>query len=139
MRSIFSRGAGICLVAGILLGSCRKTIIDTPKTEPDNSRKVQFRLYTDKNFSTNNTLITFTLAIEDASGRKLWDSSFAPVPLPQIPDASHKWLVEKKVPGNNPGTLRVIVSYYLENIGYSGTVEAFAAGETLKVFDYNFQ
>ena len=106
---------------------------------PHYQRKVQFALYTDKDFSNDNHNITFTLSIQKPPGQTLWDSVLAPMKIKEIPNFEQKLVVEKLVPGNDTSTLKVGFSYSIESVGNSWYSELFNAGETFKIVDFNFQ
>ena len=131
--------AGICVLVLCYLASCRKETVDSPVNIPAVARKVQFVLYTDKDFSNNAKNITFTLSIKNSANQTLWDSTLPVMPLKNIPDLAHKLVMEKTVPNNDPSELRLAFDYYLENVGYSWYVDVFKEKETLKLFEYNFQ
>lgn len=109
------------------------------EVSPSPVRKVQFSLYTDKDFSNDNGLVTFKASIQNDKNQTLWDSTFAPMKLKDIPKAAQKIVVEKAVPGNVSSPLKVGFYYSIENIGNSWYVDRFEAGETLKKIDFNFQ
>lgn len=122
----------------ILIGtSCKKQSVTPGNTGV--LRKVQFSLYTDKDFSGNNGIITFKLAMQNSSGQVLWDSLLAPVHIKDIPGLAHKLVVEKQVPGNDNSLLKVGFFYTIENVGNSWHLDAFNAGETFKIVEFNFQ
>lgn len=102
-------------------------------------RKVQFVLYTDKDFSNNNQLITFKLSIEKLPNHVLWDSVLAPMKIKDIPGPTNKWVFEKLVPGNDPSLLKTGFYYSIENVGSSWFIDSFKVGETIKILDFNFQ
>lgn len=106
---------------------------------PNAIRKVQFSLYTNKDFSSDNGIITFRASIQNDKNQTLWDSTFAPMKLKDIPKVAQKIMVEKKVPGNDPSWLKVGFYYSIENVGTSWYLDKFEAGETLKKIDFNFQ
>lgn len=109
------------------------------EVSPSPVRKVQFSLYTDKDFSNDNGLVTFKASIQNDKNQTLWDSTFAPMKLKDIPKAAQKIVVEKAVPGNVSSPLKVGFYYSIENVGNSWYVDRFEAGETLKKIDFNFQ
>jgi hypothetical protein len=125
----------VLLLAG---SSCTKHTTDQPpvNTVP---RKVQFVLYTDKDFSNNNQLITFKLSIEKLPNHVLWDSVLAPMKIKDIPGPTNKWVFEKLVPGNDPSLLKTGFYYSIENVGSSWFIDSFKVGETIKILDFNFQ
>jgi len=124
----------LVIMAGL---SCKKNKIDPPAHTPG-ERKVTYILYTSKNFAANNQSITFTLRMTTASG-VLWDSVLAPMALKNIPGASNKLIIEKKVPGNNNSELVTGFTYVLENVGISWYNEIFKAGDVNKTVSFDFQ
>ena len=122
----------------ILIGTSCKKQTDVPGNTGV-LRKVQFSLYTDKDFSGNNGIITFKLSIQNSSSQVLWDSVLAPMQIKDIPGLAHKLVVEKQVPGNDNSLLKAGFFYTIENVGNSWHLDAFNAGETFKIVDFNFQ
>src|SRR5664279_266063 len=127
-------GFVICL-AGI---SCKKQTTEQPpvNTVP---RKVQFVLYTDKDFSGNNGMITFELSIQKLTNQVLWDSVLPPMKIKDIPGPANKWIIEKWVPGNEPSLLKTGFYYAIEGVGSSWFIDSFKVRETIKIIDFNFQ
>jgi hypothetical protein len=118
--------------------SCKKQTTEQPPvyTVP---RKVQFVLYTDKDFSDNNQLITFELFIQKMPNQVLWDSVLPPMKIKDIPGPANKWILEKWVPGNEPSLLKTGFYYSIENVGNSWFIDTFKVGETFKTIEFNFQ
>jgi hypothetical protein len=102
------------------------------------TRKVQFVLYTDKDFSSNNQLITFKLSIEKSPNIVLWDSLLPSMKIKDIPGPANKWVIEKIVPGNDPSLLKTGFYYSIENVGSSWFIDSFSVGESFKIVDFNF-
>ena len=102
-------------------------------------RLVQFVLFTNGEFSNDNTAVTFTLSIKKPTGEVLWDSVLAPIKLKDIPTLDHPVFVEKYVPGNDPSLLKIGFFYTIENVGNSSFTVPFEPGETLKKAGFNFQ
>ena len=133
----------ICIlcISIILIGTSCKKYTSYPNQQPNNPgvlRKVQFRLYTDKDFSTDNGIITFTLSIQTAN-QILWDSVLAPMKIKDIPNLEHKLVAEKIVPDYNTSLLKVGFLYTIENVGNSWHLDSLKIGEIFKVVDFNFQ
>ena len=59
--------------------------------------------------------------------------------IKDIPDAAHKLVIEKTVPGNDNTDLAVGFHYEIQNVGHSGYIDTSKAGNALKVIDYAFQ
>jgi hypothetical protein len=130
----------VVCVSSILIGtSCKKDPAGNFCNDPADSRKIQFSLYTDKNFSDNNGTITFTLSIRKLTNQILWDSILAPMKIKDIPDLSNKLVIEKAVPGNDNSILKVGFIYSIENVGISWFWDYSNAGEKFKKVDFNFQ
>jgi hypothetical protein len=119
--------------------SCKKQITDEGLEKRINFRKVQFVLYTDKDFSTDNHTITFKVSIKKSTNQILWDSTLAPMKIKDIPNAAHKLIIEKAIPGNDPSLLKVGFYYSINDVGNSWYLNAFNVGETFKVVDFDFQ
>ena len=124
----------------ILIGtSCKKESTEEMLNKRVTLRKVQFVLYTDKDFSSDNHTITFKASIKKSGNQVLWDSTLAPMKIKDIPNVAHKLIVEKTVPGNDPSLLKVGFYYSIKDVGNSWYLNAFNVGETFKVVDFNFQ
>ena len=132
----------IVAIAVVTATSCRKTVIEKinikePST-PGVARQVNFSLYTTKDFSTDKGIIQFKATIRNAT-TVLWDSTFAPMLIRDIPSLANKIAFEKAVPGNDNSQLSVGFTYYITNVGQSWYLEPFDAGQTVKTLNYNFQ
>jgi len=134
--SIISILCGSIILTGT---SCKKEGAEEMFNKRANLRKVQFVLYTDKDFSTDNHTITFKLSIKKSTNQILWDSTFAPMKIKDIPNPTHKISIVKAVPGNDPSLLKVGFYYSIKDVGNSWYLNAFNVGETFKVVDFNFQ
>jgi hypothetical protein len=62
--------------------SCKK---DAP-IQWNRARKVQYILYTDKDLSENNNIITFKLSMQNSRNQFIWDSTLAPMKIKDIPN-----------------------------------------------------
>jgi hypothetical protein len=123
------------LIPAIVLlsfGACKQETIE-PVT-----RKVEFVLYTTENFAIDQNVITFNLVIRDGK-TILLDSALAPMKIKDIPDFSHKIMIEKKVRANNTSTLKVGFNYQIENVGISWYYDEYKAGESLKTVEFSFK
>ena len=124
-------------VSTILVGtSCKKQTTDQSPGVP---RKIQFALYSDKDFSNDNGNITFTLSIQKLPSQVLWDSVLPQMKIKDIPDVAHKLVIEKLVPNNDKSLLKVGFRYSIENVGSSSHWDSSNAGETFTIVDFNFQ
>jgi hypothetical protein len=126
----------IMVLSGILLCQCSREEINQSSALP--VRKIQFTLYTTKDFSNQSDLITFKLVIKK-SAAVLWDSTFAPMSLKDIPSASNKIVLTKSVPNNDPSLLKVGFEYEIKNVGISWHYDSIATNKTFKAVDFDFQ
>ena len=130
----------IFCVSTILVGtSCKKQTMDPIPGNPEVHRKIQFALYSDKDFSNDNGNITFTLSIQKLTSQVLWDSVLPQMKIKDIPDVAHKLVIEKLVPNNDNSLLKVGFRYAIENVGSSWHWDSSDAGETFTIVDFNFQ
>ena len=130
----------ILIVSIIMIGtSCKKYTSEDIPINPKAPRLVQFDLYTDKDFSHVNNIITFKISIQKATDEVLWDSVLAPMQIKDIPQLAQKLVVEKYVPGNDPSLLKVGFYYSIENVGNSWHLDSFEPGEIFKIVNFNFQ
>ena len=118
-----------------LLFSCNK--LNEPPQNPIIERKVRFELYTTKDFSDSNDSITFSVFIKKDK-LVVWDSVLTPIRVKEIPKATNKIIILKKVPDNDASLLKVGFNYTIKNIGYSSYFDAFYPESNLKVLNYNF-
>ena len=130
----------ISIVALLILTmeSCKKTYPSSDGENPGTGRKVLFQLYTDKDFSTETSVIKFSIFIRNAR-TTFFDSSFAPMQIKDIPDAAHKIVIEKTVFGTGNADLAAGFNYEIQNVGNSWYIDTSRAGNVLKVIDYAFQ
>ena len=133
---IFSIGIVALLI--MIVEACKKTYPSTDGGDPGNERKIRFQLYTDKDFSSETSIIKFSVFIRDAH-TTLFDSSLAPMQLKDIPHVANKIIIEKTVSGYGNKDLAAGFHYEIENVGHSGFVDTSKAGNVLKVIDYAFQ
>jgi hypothetical protein len=129
----------LCVSIILTATSCKKQTTNPAPDSPGVSRKVQFLLYTNKDFSNNNSIIVFKASIQNSADQILWDSVLAPMRIKDIPALANKLVIEKTVPGNDASLLKVGFFYSIENVGNSWHFDSFNAGETFKVLDFNFQ
>lgn len=123
----------------ILLSISCKNEMNEPVKTPSSQRKIRFQLSTTKDFSSFNDTITFKIFIKNSSNKMLWDSTFKPVKVTQIPKTKDKWIVDKTVPNDDKSVLRVGFDYYIKNVGYSWHLDTCSVGNNLKIVDFNFQ
>lgn len=121
----------------LIIASCKKNYT-VANTYPDTSRKIRFRLSTNKDFSGNTSIINFSLFIRKGS-ITLFDTALAPMQIKDIPDAAHQLVFEKTVTVNNNEDLAAGFFYELENVGSARFIDTSKAGNTFKIIDYSFQ
>ncbi|HEV8285136.1 MAG TPA: hypothetical protein VGQ09_12550 [Chitinophagaceae bacterium] len=121
--------------------SCKKDYSRVNTTYPDptpvSERRIRYQLYTNHDFSDNNSMITFSLFIRNAN-RTLLDSPLVSMKIKDIPDAAHKLIFEKTVTGDN-SDLAAGFRYEIQNVGNSWFTDTSKAGNVYKVIDYAFQ
>jgi hypothetical protein len=140
-------GVRLLLALSIITASCEKTGSNASPVPPDNGRTIRFVLYTDHDFSDDNSVIHFSIFIKKGSvyvfdtvtANILFDSTYTPRLIKDIPDPAHKIIVEKKVIGYNDVDLTAGFVYEIENVGSSWYVDTSKAGNPLKVIEYNFR
>ncbi|HTI09796.1 MAG TPA: hypothetical protein VL832_14610 [Puia sp.] len=114
--------------------SCKKTAPPSASA----TRKIQFNLYTQKDFSGITDDINFTLLIKEGP-HILWDSALATMKIKDIPDSLHKLTFEKQVTASNDSTLVVGFLYEIVNVGNSWFLDTCQASDKFKVVNYPFQ
>lgn len=119
----------------LLFCSCKKKDAQLPS---NTERKVRFELYTTKDFSNSIDSITFAVFIKKGN-QVLWDSVFKTMRINEIPNATNKIIINKKVPNNDETLLKVGFNYTIKNVGNSTYFDAFYPENNLKVLNYNFQ
>jgi hypothetical protein len=115
--------------------SCSK---DPVPPVPKPARTLRFILYTDKDFSTNNNNISFSLFIRTHS-TTLFDSALATMKIKDIPRLANKIVIEKQVPNDNGSDLAAGFNYTIENVGQSWYTDTIAAGVASKEIVFAFQ
>jgi hypothetical protein len=128
----------LLIIICTLLLACKKE--DVRPVNNIIERKVQFELYTTKDFSNNNDSITFSLVIRKADTYQvLWYSVLTPMKIKEIPNFANKIMVNKVVPNNDTSLLKVSFEYAIKNIGNSQFSDTFNTGNKFKVLNLNFQ
>jgi len=119
----------------IFMLSCQK-----PGTQPNPAatKTIKFILYTNKDFSTVNDTITFSLTIKNKSNVTVLDSALTAMRVKDIPGPANKLVFQKTVPDDG-STLVAGFNYTIKNIGSSWFLDTVAANEKLKVIEYPFQ
>lgn len=130
----------ICCVAAILtVTSCRKQTKEQNTRDPELPRKIQFQLYTDKDFSGNTDDIYFSLFIHNSTNKVLWDSLLPVMKIKDIPDLAHKLVMEKSIIVKNSSILKVGFHYVIGNVGNANYIDTSNAGQTIKIVAFKFQ
>jgi len=133
------KALSILIASIVIIGtSCKKYQADYTPIDTTSPRKIQFVLYTDKDFSTYNDLVRFKLIIQKLPNVDIWDSVLAPMRLKDIPLLAQKLVIERAVPDNDPSLLRAGFIYSIENTGNSSHMVYSEPGENFKVVDFNF-
>jgi hypothetical protein len=135
MKLLLSAGLACYL---LLTASCNKHNQDHTSNENPIDRTVQFSLFTDQDFSHDEKLITFRVAIEKYPNITIWDSVLAPMKIKDIPSLSNKIIFEKLI-HNEAGRLKVGFYYTIENVGISWFYDAMEPWEASKKVDFNFR
>ena len=121
----------------IFLGlSCKKQYSSGNIIYPPAQRTIRFQLYTNQDFSGNTSVINFSVFIRTAN-RTLFDSTLASMRIEDIPDASHKLVIEKTV--NDNSDLAAGFNYEIQDVGTSWFIDTSKAANPFKVIDYAFQ
>jgi len=138
MKFLLSGGLACYLL--LITTSCNKHKHDHDHVDTENAidRTVQFSLYTDKDFSADEKLITFRVAIEKYPNITIWDSVLPPMKIKDIPSPLNKLKIEKLVK-NQAGQLKVGFYYTIDNVGISWFYNAMESWESNKVVDFNFR
>ena len=138
----------LLLILCITVVSCKKKEAgEKPVPPPSGGRTFRFVLFTDQDFSTDNSVIRFTLFIKKGSvyvydpnqNDLLYDSALAPIHIKDIPGPANKIVVEKTVAGYDDADLSAGFVYQIENVGNSWHVDTSSTGNPLKVIEYNFR
>ncbi|HEV7621277.1 MAG TPA: hypothetical protein VGO09_06075 [Flavisolibacter sp.] len=123
----------------VSLMSCKKQTQDQNVSNPGLSRTIRFRLYTDKDFSSDNNSIQFTLSIKTAATNQvIWDSTLALSRIKDIPGVSNKLVFEKTISGND-SVLKTGFYYTIPGVGNSWFLDTCGKTSALKIIDFNFQ
>jgi hypothetical protein len=132
----------ILVTFAVSLLSCKKQDISPRPINPvatgDNKRSFRFQLYTTKDFSNDNHIINFSVFIKNTN-TTIFDSLFASMQLREIPDANHKLVIEKTIPGNSNIDLAAGFRYEIQGVGNSSYIDTSKAGAIFKIIDFAFQ
>ncbi|MFP5042888.1 hypothetical protein [Parasediminibacterium sp. JCM 36343] len=128
---------GIFVSAFILTAaSCTKN--DSATANPVAARAIKFVLYTEKDFSSENDSITFSLFIKTHT-KTLFDSSLPAMRIKDIPTTANKLIIDKKVPNDDGTDLQIGFRYAIQNVGYSWYLDSCKTGTTNKTVNFSFQ
>ncbi|WP_431211572.1 hypothetical protein ACQ86N_38010 [Puia sp. P3] len=104
---------GAALVA-LPFAACKKDHYNPPPP-----RTIQYQLYTDQDFSTDQHTITFRLTIHGRNN-VVFDSALAPMLIRDVPNKAHQLVFQKLVPpGFDKDTLVVGFVYDIKDVGES--------------------
>ena len=150
MKKITALSSLFVLVISLVTSCVKQIEVQTPASNQVD-RKVQFGLFTNKDFSGDDNTVTFKLTIlkvlnevpqnsaQEPPTQILWDSILAPMRITDIPHLADKLVFEKTVTADKLSLLKVGFFYTIENVGHATHFDAFPAGETFKTVDFNFQ
>jgi hypothetical protein len=114
---------------------------DKDETKPEDikvERKIQYILYTNKDFSTDEHAITFSVFARD-DDRTLLDSAVATMKVKEIPAEANKIVVEKTIITKASTPLVAGFVYQIAGVGVSWYLDSVHAGENNKVIKYAFE
>lgn len=126
----------LMLVISLSGTSCYKE--QSSSVSPAVSRTIIFTLYTQKDFSDNNSNITFSLFIR-THDKVLFDTTLSVMKIKDIPDSTRKIVFKKEVPDNDGSELAAGFRYSIENVGNSTHIDTCKTGELVKVVDFSFK
>lgn len=116
------------------ISSCQKQSITTPY----GNRTIKFILYTNKDFSTINDTINFSLTIRNQEHTVAFDSTLTSIRIKDIPGPANKWIFTKTVPDD--GTILTAgFLYNIKNVGYSWHLDTVGVNQKTKTIEYPFQ
>jgi hypothetical protein len=113
--------------------SCKKD--DLPMASP---RKIRFVLYTEEDFSSDSSNITFSLFIRNST-KTLFDSTLSTIRIKDIPNESNKLIFEKQVPNDDGSVITAGFYYIIENVGQSWFLDTCSASTSIKTINYSFK
>jgi hypothetical protein len=128
----------ITTVALFAVISCAKDQTSPNGISKNPSRKVRFELYTNEEFAGDQHNILFSIQMSSGQ-RTIFDSALATMKVQDIPDSSHRIIIEKTVPDNDSSALKVGFTYQIENVGTSWYLDSFPAKDTFKLVKYAFR
>jgi hypothetical protein len=117
------------------MSSCLK---QNPQGTAYGNRTIKFILYTNKDFSTNNDSIKFSLTIRNQEHTVAFDSALIAIKIKDIPGPANKWTFTKTIP--NDGTILTAgFNYAIKNVGYSWFLDTVGVNQKVKTIEYPFQ
>jgi len=122
-------------VTSIFMLSCQK---QTVQTSAGTSRTIKFILYTNKDFSTNNDSINFSIHIKNPASTIAFDSTVTAMKVKDIPGPANKLVFQKTVP-NDGSILTAGFIYSIKNVGSSWYLDTCGVNEKIKTIEYPFQ
>ena len=132
MKNFISLSLLLCLLIFSFI-SCEKNV--SPATSP---RKIRFVLYTEEDFSSDNSNITFSLFIRNNT-KTLFDSTLSTIKVKDIPNEANKLIFEKQVPNDDGSVLTAGFYYTIENVGLSWYLDTCSASTSFKTINYSFK
>src|SRR6476661_499781 len=123
-----------CSIALLTHAACNKNHVDSV----DGPRKVQYELYTDRNFAADTSIVTFTAFIRTTNNVILWDSVLEPLQLKDIPGPGNKIMFERNIPWY-PSPLKVGFDYTIEKVGHAHYNDSVGVRDKFKVISFNFR
>jgi hypothetical protein len=131
-------GALLVLATVFLIVSCKKERL---KPVAASAKTIKFVLYTNKDFSTDDDTIRFSLTIRNNAGtiksRTIFDSTLAVMKIKDIPGPSNKLVFSKTVPDD--GSILEAGFIYSTKFGIGSDFDTVSTSEKLKVIEYPFQ
>jgi hypothetical protein len=114
--------------------SCKK---EATQARPNAERTIKFSLYTERDFSSDNDNITFSLFIKNHSNT-IFDSALATMRVKDIPNLANKLVFIKSVSGDG-SELAAGFNYSIENVGMSWYIDTCGAQELFKEINFSFK
>jgi hypothetical protein len=139
MQRLSNLLCGCAVMAAVVTTPACKKDHQTPKP-PVPTRTIEYRLYTEEDFSDDTHTITFTLFMRTAGNKVLFDSAIAPMLVKEVPNKAHQLVFRKTVPaGHENDDLVVGFPYKIKDVGESWYIDTCKAGQTLKIVEYSFK
>src|SRR4051794_3588577 len=103
------------------------------------NKKIQYTLYTDKDFSGLTDSIEFSLFVQNLHDQVIWDSALMPMELKDIPGIANKIVAEKVVTLKKDSLYKVGFKYIIDEVGHSSFFDTLKANDTFKEISFNFK